>query len=202
MSEPVVSIINTADALAPAAPFCSADLTRNWNNRPTDSPALQSVEQDMVSSQTEIYSAGFDEGTRMERKALATEREALKRLVEKAEVLQPEPSEELATLIAETVFGLVEQIVGEVDIDRDHYRNRAMAAARIISECDKARTLYVHPADAAFLNGCDITLAINEDPSLDRGSLRIDCSTGWIEHGTPLYLDALRTELGLPRGAV
>ena len=43
------------------------------------------------------------------------------------------------------------------------------------------------------------SLSIVGDPSLSRGDIRIDCSAGWIEHGTSLYLDALRSELGLDR---
>ncbi len=58
-------------------------------------------------------------------------------------------------------------------------------------------TLCVNPDDVALLDGFETTLTIVGDPSLPRGDLRIDCSAGWIEHGTSLYLDALRSELGL-----
>lgn len=152
---------------------------------------------DEASATVDDYGQGFENGRRASEEAFAIERAALLDLMEKANALRPEPSEELALLIGETVYRLVSDIVGQVDIDRDCLARRARAAAGIVAECDNARTLCVNPDDVALLDGFETTLTIVGDPSLPRGDLRIDCSAGWIEHGTSLYLDALRSELGL-----
>jgi flagellar assembly protein FliH len=143
------------------------------------------------------YGQGFDDGRKAAEEAFSVERAALLSLFEKANALQPEPSEELALLIGETVYRLVTDIVGQVEIDRDCLIRRASAAAGLVAECDNARTLSVNPNDVPLLEGLETTLTISGDPSLSRGDVRIDCSAGWIEHGTSLYLEALRSELGL-----
>lgn len=143
------------------------------------------------------YGLGYENGRKASEDAFSVERTALLALLEKANALRPEPSEELALLIGETVYRLVSDIVGQVEIDRECLARRASAAVAIIAECDNARILYLNPDDVALLDGFETSLTIVADPSLPRGDLRIDCSAGWIEHGTSLYLEALRSELGL-----
>lgn len=155
------------------------------------------IHTDESSSAVDDYSLGFENGRKASEEAFAVERMALLALLEKANALRPEPSEELALLIGETVYRLVTDIVGQVEVDRDCLARRANAAAGIVAECDNARTLCVNPDDVALLEGLETSLTIVGDPSLPRGDLRIDCSAGWIEHGTSLYLEALRSELGL-----
>ena len=75
-------------------------------------------------------------------------------------------SEELAQLIAETVERLVRQIVESAPIDGDWLRAQAETAAAMVAEADKARTLWVNPADAALLMDAPIALPIEADPSL------------------------------------
>ena len=65
------------------------------------------------------YGLGFENGRRASEEAFSVERTALLSLLEKANALRPEPSEELALLIGETVYRLVSDIVGQVEVDRD-----------------------------------------------------------------------------------
>ena len=152
---------------------------------------------DAAAGDDDAFARGVEEGTRAAEQAFAAERESLLRLVAAAAALQPEPSEELPVLIGETVMRLVQEIVGNVSIDSEGLIARCRAAAALVAEADMARTLAVHPADAALLANADIGLAITADATLARGDVRIDCSAGWIESGTALYLDALRAELGV-----
>ena len=117
-------------------------------------------------------------------------------LVAGAEALQDEPSEELAQLIAETVERLVRQIVEAAPIEAAWLRTQAETAAALVAEADKARTLWVNPADAALLVDAAITLPIEADATMTRGTVRIETSTGWIEHGRAVYLDELCVALG------
>ncbi|WP_221795249.1 flagellar biosynthetic protein [Aquisediminimonas sediminicola] len=143
------------------------------------------------------YQRGHADGLAEAHAAMMAERTRLLALVASAEALRNEPSEELAQLIAETVERLVTQILGDVPIDGPQLRRRAEAAARLIGDCDAARTLWLHPDDMALIEQAPMGLTLMVDPKAEMGSIRIDCSAGWIEHGTALYLDALRAELGL-----
>jgi flagellar assembly protein FliH len=145
----------------------------------------------------DLVSEAFERGFKAAEKNFVVERLELQKLIAASAALQPEPSEELAVLIAETVSGLVAKIVGNVAIDRDWLADRARNAAALVSECDNARTIFVHPDDMIHLKGSELPLPIKADRDALRGSIRIDCSSGWIESGTALYLDALRVELGL-----
>jgi flagellar assembly protein FliH len=142
------------------------------------------------------FALGLAEGQRLAETAFAAERHALLALVASAEALQDEPSEELAQMIAETVERLVRQIVAAAPIDTAWLEAQAETAATMIAECDKARTLWVHPGDAALLVDSALTLPVETDASMMRGTVRIETSAGWIEHGRSVYLDELRAALG------
>ncbi|MGX5713632.1 FliH/SctL family protein [Sphingopyxis terrae subsp. ummariensis] len=142
------------------------------------------------------FSRGLGEGQRLAEAAFAVERQQLLAMVAAAEALQDEPSEELAQLIAETVERLVRQIVEAAPIEADWLRTQAETAAALVAEADKARTLWVNPADAVLLIDAPIALPIESDPSMARGTVRVETSAGWIEHGRAVYLDELRAALG------
>jgi len=142
------------------------------------------------------FAQGLAEGQRLAEAAFAVEREQLLALVAGAEALQDEPSEELAQLIAETVERLVRQIVGRAPIDAEWLQTQADIAAAMVAEADKARTLWVNPADAALLMDAPIALPVEADPTMMRGTVRIETSAGWIEHGRAVYLNELCAALG------
>ena len=196
MSELALRTIRVTEAAPPRSGFVPASLARLSVSAVAGSnpDANAGLPQEPA---VDHYAQGFEDGRRAAEDSFVTERKSLLQLVETANALQAEPSEELATLIGETVYRLVTDIVGAVEIDRACLHRRAIAAAELIAECDNARTLHVHPDDLPLLVGLETSLTIAGDASLSRGDIRIDCSAGWIEHGTSLYLDALRTELGL-----
>lgn len=142
------------------------------------------------------FARGLAEGQRLAEAAHVAERHQLLALIAGAEALQDEPSEELAQLIGETVERLVRQIVADAPIDASFLKDQAEAAAALVAEADKARTLWVHPHDAALLVDADIRLPIEADPAMMRGTVRIESSAGWIEHGRAVYLNELSAALG------
>lgn len=142
------------------------------------------------------FALGLAEGQRLAEAAFVAERHQLLALLAAAEALQDEPSEELAQLIAETVERLVRQIVATAPIDAEWLQAQARTAADMVADADKARTLWVHPEDAALLADCPLTLGLESDAAMMRGTVRLETSTGWIEHGRAVYLDELRAALG------
>jgi flagellar assembly protein FliH len=184
MSDANIAVLN----LMSAVPKATAFSPRLFGQHHTAASAV---------GEADAFSAGFDEGYRVASEAATIEREALLALIAQAEAFQPEASDELAAMIAETVCLLVQEIVGNAALDRTLLEQRIAVAVALISECDTARSLHLHPEDAALLQRCALQLEIVADSSLARGDLRIDCSQGWVEHGSSIYLEALRKQLGV-----
>jgi flagellar assembly protein FliH len=188
MSEPAIAVIDMVRAIPKASGFNQRSYAQANAMRSTTNE-----EQRMA----EAFAAGFDEGHGVASLAARADKDALLAIIAKAEALQAEPSDELAALIAETVFGLVEGIVSTVQIDREMLQKRIDAAVAIISDCNSARSIFLHPDDLVHMTGLDLPVALVADADMARGDVRIDCSQGWIEHGTSVFLDRLRSALGI-----
>lgn len=163
---------------------------------PAAEPASPTPAVSVEQGEDDPFARGLAEGQRLAEAAYTAERHQLLALLASAEALQDEPSEELAQLIAETVERLVRQIVATAPIDAEWLRAQADTAAAMVADADKARSLWVHPDDAALLADCPLTLTVNSDPAMVRGTVRLETSSGWIEHGRAVYLDELRAALG------
>jgi flagellar assembly protein FliH len=150
---------------------------------------------DFESIHAEGFAQGFEQGRRAAEEQLAQERDALRKMIQQLDVLQPEPTNALALLLAETVDRLVRQIMGTVEIDGALLTARAEAAAALIGAETEPARLRVSPADVALLDGARIPVDIVGDPTLVRGSLVLETGAGWIEDGPAVRLDRLRAEL-------
>ena len=148
----------------------------------------------------DAFDRGVAEGTRVACETFDIERASMTRLIAAAQALQPEPSEELAAMIATTVERLVTELVGSAAVDRSLLDVRIASAVETITAADDARVLWLNPDDLALVDPQIIPLELRGDPDLERGALRIDCSSGWIENSHSLHLDALRTALGIGAG--
>lgn len=179
--------VSLVDAYAPARAF-SPLIARQPTVPEPDEAVAEPVEVD-------LYAQGLDDGRRAAEIDFAEERNAFAMMLASANALQPEPSEELAAMIATTVERLVTDIVGTIVIDRSWLDARIAHAMACLDKADAARTLWLHPDDAALLGGHALPLEIATDPTMERGALRIDCSHGWIEDSRSLHLDALRALL-------
>jgi flagellar assembly protein FliH len=189
----------TETGFAPVA--LVAAMARSSSFRPLSFAANPRAPQTTDGSAADIdlddpFARGLAEGQRVAEAAYVAERHQLLALLAGAEALQDEPSEELAQLIARTVERLVRQIVADAPIDAAWLQAQAETAAALVADADKARTLWVHPDDAALLADCPLPLALESDAAMMRGTVRIETSTGWIEHGRAVYLDELHAALG------
>lgn len=182
MPDPVMTQIPIAQAYAGAGSFKPWFATGTKVAAPvTDDP----------------YSRGLADGQALAEDRFAAERTRYNALIASANALQNESSEELAVLIGETVERLVCDIVGAMPIDSDQLNRQALKAVALIAQCDDARTMWVHPDDLVLLDAAAIELELAADPEAERGSIRIDCSAGWIEHGRAHALNELRVVLGI-----
>lgn len=160
-------------------------------------PAAVTTSEPVVEATEDRFEEGYRLGFADAEQTFCVERERHAALLAACEIFQPEPSEELALLIAETVEGLVRLAAGEVEIDAGLLLERARRAAALVAAADTARTLYLNPDDLALIDPDALPLVAVPDPDLSRGSLRIEDSAGWVEDGVSIHLDALREQLGL-----
>ncbi len=142
------------------------------------------------------YDLGFAEGYALAQAEFETARAQLHSLIASSEAIVPESCDELQALISETVLLLVNRIAGNAPIDGAWLDVEIQKATAIVVDCNSARSLCLHPSDMGLVNRELIHLDIKEDPALSPGSLRIECSAGWIEGGKSLYLEELKNMLG------
>jgi flagellar assembly protein FliH len=146
--------------------------------------------------QPDEYARGVADGQEIAAAVFEADRMALQQLVAGTDALRPETNGEIAALMTETVLRLVEQIVGNVTIDTAFLEQRITEATALINDADAARTIWLNPVDHALLAETDVGSTKKVDPQLPRGNLRIDCSDSWIEHGSAIGIEKLRTLLG------
>lgn len=137
------------------------------------------------------FTLGFDEGCRVTRDSLATENEAVHRLAEALELLAPAPSGTLSSMLSAAVIRLVEQIVGEVEIDAGLLQSRCDAVASMIEEGEKQGALHLHPDDLPLVDHADLGVRVVADAQIKRGCVRLDTADGWIEDGPDVRLSRL-----------
>jgi flagellar assembly protein FliH len=148
------------------------------------------------------YAEGYAAGRENAEAQFASERTRYRALIQSCEALLPEPSDELAVLIAKTVETIVRATVGEVEINQATLVARAKRAAALVSDVDSLRSLHVHPDDLILLDGEAMAVTLVGDPSLMRGSVRMQSATGWIEDGVSCHLELLTEQLGLKEKAL
>lgn len=170
---------------------------RPWagNASGEDDPHDETLTDGMVAAEVDAFAEGFEAGRRTVELELAEEREAVALLARTLESLQPEPTEPLAALLAETVERLVKQIVGEVEIDPAMLARRVEVAAALIGEELAPSRLRCHPDDVALIDPAQISVPVVGDASLERGSIVLETASGWIEDGPTVRLERLRAAL-------
>ena len=151
-------------------------------------PEVDLVEE----ARMEAFTLGFDEGCRVTAEANAADADARARLAEALGLLAPAPSGMLSTMLSATVVRLVEQIVGEVEIDLERLVDRCDTVAAFIESNQDRSALHLHPDDVALLEGETIGVPMVADKSMHRGCVRLETADGWVEDGPDVRLSRLR----------
>ncbi|MFC4592968.1 FliH/SctL family protein [Sphingobium tyrosinilyticum] len=158
-----------------------------------DAAAAPMTDEDLLEqARIEAFAQGFDEGCRVIGDSQAAEAEARNRLAEALELLSPAPSGMLSTMLSATVVRLVEQIVGEVEIDIERLLQRCDTVAAFIEDNDPKGALHLHPDDIALLQDETIGVRLVPDEAMHRGCVRLETADGWVEDGPDVRLARLR----------
>jgi flagellar assembly protein FliH len=136
----------------------------------------------------EAYERGFSEGSAhaMEAAILAErEREAQRGAIELAFAQFDEHSEsELRERLRQTVLALCEATILPVAIDPAGLAARVEKATGMLQRAHDERRVLLNPEDLALVGDrLPAGLAVEPDPSVERGGLRIETADGGIEDG-------------------
>lgn len=192
----------TQPRLAAPGPFTAwGQALRTAFEVPRDEIALPPEPVDMEGIAQEAYEIGHAAGLAAGRAEAAPEIRALHRLAEGLETLRPEPVAALGGLIAATVERLLTELMGSVEIDRATLLARAEAVALLIGEETRPAVLKLNPADLERLQGATLPVALEADPAIGLGGLRLETAQGWIEDGPAVRLEKLRAALDRVTGS-
>lgn len=145
----------------------------------------------------EGHAAGLAEA-QAEAAAVRTAEEEARRQIELALArLDAEQQEALHQRLIETVAALCNAALAPLAIDPELLAERAARAAAMLARADDHAVLRLHPDDlklvAKRLPG---DLAVEPDPALERGNLRLDGQTGGVEDGPAQWRRAIAEALG------
>lgn len=158
--------------------------------------AVFEEEQDpLEQARIEAFSMGFEEGSRIAEEAAAQNVVAIEQLSRSLEMLAPAPSGMLSTMLSATVVRLVEQIVGEVEIDIERLLQRCDTVAAFMESDEQKGALFLHPDDLPLVEGHEVGVRLVPDPAMHRGCVRLETADGWIEDGPDVRLSRLRALL-------
>ena len=98
--------------------------------------------------------------------------------------LATEQEEALRQRLHETVTALCEAAIAPLALDPEALAGRVARAATMLARADDQRLLRLHPLDLALIaERLPECLAVEPDPALERGSLRMETQSGGIEDG-------------------
>jgi flagellar assembly protein FliH len=149
----------------------------------------------------DLYSKGLADGQLMAETAFTIERQSLHRLIANAQAIRAEDNAEIDALLDGAIRQIVRNIVGDLPIDAQYLERQIAEAASSLTEADQGRSINLHPDDYALLKTANLPLPCKPDRTLASGSIRIECSEGWIEHGPGFALKRLDAALNATAGA-
>ena len=134
------------------------------------------------------WAEGYAEGTATaEAQALAlaeSHAAALGRIDLAFARLDTEQEEALRQRLQETVTALCEAAIAPLALDPEALARRVARAAAMLARADDQRLLRLHPLDLALVAvRLPEGLAVEPDPALERGGLRMETHSGGIEDG-------------------
>lgn len=105
--------------------------------------------------------------------------------------------EELRLVLHETVARLCEGVLAPLALDEAALMARIDKAVAMLARAYDERTIRLNPEDMALLSDqLDAEWSVQPDPSLPRGTLRVESSEGGVEDGPETWRRAISDALG------
>jgi len=145
----------------------------------------------------EGHAAGLAEA-QAEAASLRADEEERRRQIELSLArLDASQQEVLHQRLIETVAALCNAALAPLAIDPDLLAERAARAAAMLARADDNAVLRLHPDDLKLVaRRLPKDLAVEPDPTLERGNLRLDGQSGGVEDGPAQWRRAIAEALG------
>lgn len=99
---------------------------------------------------------------------------------------------ELETRLRQTVLALCEIVLADAALDPTALEARVRRAAQMLARAEDARVIRLHPEDLALIGQrLPEDWHCEPDPTLERGSVRVDGAMGGVEDGPAQWRKAL-----------
>ena len=130
------------------------------------------------------FAAGYAEAQAMAAAQAETDAGAREDLELALGRLSETQQETLRQRLFTTVELLCQAAIAPLALDADALARRIERAAAMLARADDDKVLRLHPDDLQLLAGkLPEALEVRADPSLDRGALRLETSSGGVEDG-------------------
>ena len=104
--------------------------------------------------------------------------------------------EQLRDRLRATVAALCEAALAPLALDVDLLERRVAAAAAMLARADDARVIRLHPDDIKLLTSrMRADWEVLADPSLERGAIRVEGTSGGVEDGPATWRKAIAEAL-------
>jgi flagellar assembly protein FliH len=104
--------------------------------------------------------------------------------------------EQLRDRLRATVAALCEAALAPLALDVDLLERRVAAAAAMLARADDARVIRLHPDDIKLLTSrMRVDWEVLADPSLERGAIRVEGTSGGVEDGPATWRKAIAEAL-------
>jgi len=145
---------------------------------------------------TQGYAAGA-EATRAEFAARhAADETARERLALAFTRIDAALEEELRLRLRDTVVALCEAVVAPLSLDVELLARRVATAAAMLARADDERVIRLHPDDLALVAPrLAAEWTVQDDPTLERGTVRVEGAAGGVEDGPATWRRAIAEAL-------
>lgn len=105
-------------------------------------------------------------------------------------------AEDLRLRLRDTVTALCEAALGPLALDEVALMNRITRAVSMLARADDERVVRLHPADIDLVSArLQADWTVQGDPSLERGTVRVETATGGVEDGPAAWRLAIAEAL-------
>lgn len=189
--------VSLAEALGQAPAFRP---TARFNALPEMIAVHHDIAADAPDILTETYGRGYAEGhaaaaAEAAARMLADDR-AREELALSFARLDATMAEDLRLRLRDTVAALCEAALGPLALDEVALTNRIARAVSMLARADDERVVRLHPADIELVSArLHADWTVRPDPSLERGTVRVETATGGVEDGPAAWRLAIAEAL-------
>ncbi len=159
-------------------------------------PQNEASEDPIAAAFADGHAAGIAEAQAQAAEQIHTLTEAREALGLSFARLDQQMEEDLRLRLRDTVSALCEAAIAPLALDQDALIRRVELAVSMLARADDERVIRLHPDDIELVSKrLAREWAVQPDPALERGSLRVESTNGGVEDGPATWRRAIAEAL-------